>query len=1324
MKMIKLMPILVILIACAAIASAQLDPAPTISLTALPGTSVTHSVTIRASARDMGASAGLAKIELYIDGVLNTTKNCGYSKSCILTKTRISTTAKTETYHAIAYDHSQSTNSSALTVTFSGPNTPPSLTLLPSNFNVNEDSGYNNITDLWSYANDTWTADENLTFILFNQSNVSVVNCSIANNRWLECNTTTQDLCAANSTVTIQVSDGQLSKQGNFTVTLACVNDPPVFNTTIPNINFSEDTTYLFNISDYFYDVDDEPAHITYSTPTVANLTVDYQFDLGDNKTEVLLIPAQNFNGILYINFTAYDGENHSNTSNNVMINITPVNDAPYLVGEPELPEHAWKDVPFSYKLNASDIDAGDIITFYDNTSLFDIDPVSGWINFTANATGNHSILITFCDDSGEANNCSNVTLYLTVYLHPPITFSTIVATPTSPTTYDINKTYEFSTQVGIEVNMQYPDTTEDVDNVWLEFNGTNYTSNISGNDFYVNFSNLDAGTYTYRWHANFTGHGLHYNSSWYNYTIDKNPGGGSMSCMNCTGAQGSTMFAPYGTQTGVSCTFDSNATPTLTRNSNPVSNPDIGVLGAGSYYYFCSVPETQNWLADNMSITLNITQASSGLVLTLNGTNGNLNVAINSTIVINATTNVPGASVAWYFNGTLQGNMPPAANLGPLTTPGAYNITATYAGSQNYSADSVTHWVFVATPFGKLNWNPASGSTINTSFTLNFTTTLNTSCRWSLTDQAYTAMTTDFTTTGQTTNSGTVSGLSLGADNVYVACIGETAANNSDLNYNVQNIIEQGSVLQNGASANNSILYGTTADNSTLQSVNATNSLINGSILTNCVVINSTVKNYAGTNCTIINSFVDPPNPGSDLTGSTITGDSWVMNSNVTYSLVDDSSIQDSNVDHSNITDNSIVNRSTITQSDIENSNILDSTVDNSTVQNANVEQNSNVQDSTIVDGSVVENSTITGSDLDNARIVDCTATGSTVTNSQVHCDNLTNANITDNAIYSGVIVQGNVTYNATLNGSINLSDIVNVPPTADFSYSPNNPNVNQNINFNAGSSSDPNPGDTLTYAWDFGDNSTGTGVTASHQYANTGTYTVNLTVTDDRGLSDVQRRQVTVTTGGGGGGSTRRGGGGGGGGGSAYYSRNWKIDLDEKVYEIRTLGRIDTATITLNNLTHTLRMNGVDRTQANFTIKDVDYNLPNFHAKKFDFDNDGLSDMRIILLNNYYVRAQMRFEKFVESMELTPTPISLGSLDMLGMEEEEPVVKEEIKVTEEKEPEPAPEETVEEVKQGITASLLAKLPKDSQTVGIGITVGVVIAGLIVYFLASIILL
>ncbi len=66
--------------------------------------------------------------------------------------------------------------------------------------------------------------------------------------------------------------------------------------------------------------------------------------------------------------------------------------------------------------------------------------------------------------------------------------------------------------------------------------------------------------------------------------------------------------------------------------------------------------------------------------------------------------------------------------------------------------------------------------------------------------------------------------------------------------------------------------------------------------------------------------------------------------------------------------------------------------------------------------------------------------------------------------------------------------------------------------VAFNGSASSDPD-GDVLTYEWSYGDGATGTGVTAPHAYADNGSYTAVLTVTDPAGANDVTDTPVTIT-------------------------------------------------------------------------------------------------------------------------------------------------------------------------------------------------------------------
>jgi alpha-tubulin suppressor-like RCC1 family protein len=54
---------------------------------------------------------------------------------------------------------------------------------------------------------------------------------------------------------------------------------------------------------------------------------------------------------------------------------------------------------------------------------------------------------------------------------------------------------------------------------------------------------------------------------------------------------------------------------------------------------------------------------------------------------------------------------------------------------------------------------------------------------------------------------------------------------------------------------------------------------------------------------------------------------------------------------------------------------------------------------------------------------------------------------------------------------------------------------------------------GSIAGYAWDFGDETTATGVNPGHTYADPGTYTVTLTVTDDDSAADTDTLEVTVS-------------------------------------------------------------------------------------------------------------------------------------------------------------------------------------------------------------------
>src|SRR5262245_8378712 len=94
----------------------------------------------------------------------------------------------------------------------------------------------------------------------------------------------------------------------------------------------------------------------------------------------------------------------------------------------------------------------------------------------------------------------------------------------------------------------------------------------------------------------------------------------------------------------------------------------------------------------------------------------------------------------------------------------------------------------------------------------------------------------------------------------------------------------------------------------------------------------------------------------------------------------------------------------------------------------------------------------------------------------------------------------------------TFSTSDFPNVAPTvARFTNSPMVPGVNQDVFFNATSSSATN----ATYTWDFGDGTSGSGVTVTHRYLQTGAVVVVLNVVSDNGQSSTVSRSITISAG-----------------------------------------------------------------------------------------------------------------------------------------------------------------------------------------------------------------
>jgi PKD repeat protein len=96
---------------------------------------------------------------------------------------------------------------------------------------------------------------------------------------------------------------------------------------------------------------------------------------------------------------------------------------------------------------------------------------------------------------------------------------------------------------------------------------------------------------------------------------------------------------------------------------------------------------------------------------------------------------------------------------------------------------------------------------------------------------------------------------------------------------------------------------------------------------------------------------------------------------------------------------------------------------------------------------------------------------------------------------------------------GGVPTSPITaNQSPTASFTANPTSGVAPLEVSFDASNSSDSD-GPIVSYQWDFKDGNTGNGQTINHTFSSTGSYNVELTVTDNEGAIDTATKNIIVT-------------------------------------------------------------------------------------------------------------------------------------------------------------------------------------------------------------------
>jgi hypothetical protein len=176
------------------------------------------------------------------------------------------------------------------------------------------------------------------------------------------------------------------------------VNEVPYW-LDVPEIDMMEDVDAvraldLSVVTDDDVSADDLIFEVVNSTTPAIEAVVD------DGHFLSIHINETNWNGVAYFTVKAIDPWGGNASSPDIRVIVNPVNDPP-IVSEPGR-QFAVQGVPWVFQAEVYDVEDGALL-FSDDTDIFDIDTLSGRINFTPtnDHVGLHFINITVTDDVG-----------------------------------------------------------------------------------------------------------------------------------------------------------------------------------------------------------------------------------------------------------------------------------------------------------------------------------------------------------------------------------------------------------------------------------------------------------------------------------------------------------------------------------------------------------------------------------------------------------------------------------------------------------------------------------------------------------------------------------------------------------------------------------------------------------------------------------------------------------------------------------------------------------------------------------------------------------